>query len=588
MIAPTARRPSTERGVAWVLRPEAWLLAPLVALTLFLMLYPGAPQWGYQPFQSPDFIPRLPLFALLYCLWLALLLFLLWRTRGPAWGMLLVIAFVLVFLGYWTAATPNGVHEDWQKSADSVLLAERGEIPLETRGYFEFPATAILGTTLSTLTGWEVSDLRTPMVLLYMTGLAALLFVLYGHVLRVPKLAAFAVLLAVQGNMMLIRFHYHPAYFGILPMIAFLVILFRRGNGALSAREDKLLVMLVMAAATITHFFASAIILASSVGAFAVQQLRRRTGLITLGTVTLFLVLPVAWEAYWAVHTLGALARTVSQLTENLSRGDLFFYTANVAPANTASVPLWVSGVRLLWWALLYGAGPLVALVVLLSAKGLTRTEGKLAAVLLGVLVLSVGGTVLSPGGQQFFRYVMYGSLFAAPLVLGFVCRWRVRRFVLPALALVFFATSLPTFLAHNSTISTAAFHPSEVAAGRFLRFATGGESDEVQLFGQSYTSDVAYYYNLDSSYVPEFQLAEIKDAADLREHMRKYVEGFLSEHGPQNPYRYPVYLSSQREVALTQHVLGVAPDDPLWSEVSLGLAQAGRVYDSGRIQIYR
>jgi hypothetical protein len=560
------------------------LAVPLLSLTVILALFPAQPQWDYQPLQSPAFFSDVRLFAVLYYLWLGLLVFLAMRARHPAWGMVLAVLFALVHVGFWTIATPQGQQEGWQKMLDSVVLQEGGRIDFSRGSYFEFPGTGILGATFASMTGLEVCDIGTPLLIWYVVTLAVLLFVLYRNSVGPTHLAVFGVLLAVQGNMMLARLHFHPTFWGILPLIAFLLVLNMRRTADSISVGDKLLMILLAGAVTIFHVFASFVLAAAAAGVYVLQELRRRKGLVALGTVGLFVIMPLAWEMYWAENTFGDLVRVVPQLVETVGEGDLFFYSSRVTSSNAAAVPVWVTIVRTYWWVVLYVVPAIIALKNLVSASKLSSATATASGALLGLGTVSIIATVISPGGHQFFRYVMYGSFLAAPVLLVFVMQQRWRRFLLAALVGAFFLSSFPTMLAHNSTISQTAYHPSEVSAGRFVRQASGADGDSVRLFGETW---VAQYFSPSLVPVHEFQLVDIRDVDELRAGIGRYVEGFLAER-ERGGEALQMFVFSDKTILLPQHLFGITPDDPLWAEVKGDLGRADRVYDNGHTQMYR
>lgn len=567
-------------------RLDFWLMPLLFGLTVALLLFPTSLQWQYQHLQSPDFFQNVRLFAVLYYLWLGLLLFLIIRARSPAWGLALAALFALVHLGFLIIHTPQGRWEDWQRSLldAAVLLEGEGKIDFTMGGYFEFPAAGILGASVASVTGLEIFDIRTPLLLWYVVTLAALLFALYRGIFGVTHLAAFAVLLAIQSNMVLTQLHFHPAFWGILPIIAFLLVLNRRNRGDALTTEDKFLVILLMGAATISHFVSSMVIVGVAAGVYVVQKLRRRRELIALGTLGLFVVMPLAWEMYWAIAVFRSLTGYLPQLADNLARGELFFQTATITRANVVELPLWVTAIRSFWWVLVYLLGALIALGNLARMNKLSLQDARGTGALLGLGAFCAAGTLLSPGGIQFNRYIMYGSFLAVPVVLAFVVQRRWHKLLLPALLGVVFLLSFPTILAHNSTISSTAHKPSDHNAGQFVGKATGGDAARVRVFGDP----VIATFDNPSIVSIGYELASFRSADELSAGMRDYVSIYLRERDSSDGGQLPIFLFSDRLVTSAQHLFGILPDDPLWTEIADSLGQASQIYDSGRQQICR
>ena len=206
------------------------LFLPLFALTAILLLMVKVPPWGYEPVQSLNMFSNLPVFAVLYAIWLSLLLFLLWRV-GTLWEAALVVSlFVLVHVGAQTLATSFGAAEDWLRGADSVEVQQAGR--LDFTSYADYPGLATIGAFLAIVTDVDILALRPPLLLIWLVALSTLLLVGYSRLFGSVRLAALAVLVAIQSNVMLARFSFHPGHVGPLLVVALL--------GYLSARERPL------------------------------------------------------------------------------------------------------------------------------------------------------------------------------------------------------------------------------------------------------------------------------------------------------------------------------------------------------------
>ncbi|HLE82226.1 MAG TPA: hypothetical protein VJA25_13195, partial [Dehalococcoidia bacterium] len=133
--------------------PVLWAL--LALLSLVLLTYPIRPSLGYQPVQSIDAISDLPVFAVLFYAWLALLfsIFLL-RAESKGVQLTLVVVFTLVSTGPW-------VRLAWGDSGEAPLYAAQLEHISQTHHfslnipnfeYFQFPALFVVASALSQVT----------------------------------------------------------------------------------------------------------------------------------------------------------------------------------------------------------------------------------------------------------------------------------------------------------------------------------------------------------------------------------------------------------------------------------------------------
>jgi len=559
-----------------------WLSFPL--LTACLLLLVRLPPWGYAPVQSLHIFSNLPLFVALYIVWLSLLLFRLWRVRSRWEGVLLVSLFVLVHVGTGILANVYGGGEDWLKAADTVQIQQTGN--LDFQGYRDFPALAIFGAFLATVTDVEILTLRTPLLLTWLVMLSMFLFVGYSRLFKSVPLGALAVLLAVQSNLMLSRFHLYPSIMGLLLMVAILGFLLGREE-RLSARE-RLVLIIFLAGLTVTHFVSSVVAIVIIAGFYLEQWWRRRPGVVSLQAVTLGLTLLAAWSIYWTTTTFPSLVGLLPGIDDRFRQGAAFFYVERVAGANTEGLPFWVPAVQTFWWVAVYVAGGVLALRSLLPQyRSSVAAPGYAGAyiVLVGTLVVV---TIVSPGGNQFYRLIVFGSFLAAPLVVHFLLAGRRARMLPLAVTGVFLALSFPTLLAHNTNIGQRAVQASEVTAAQFLGREVEERENDTRLFGGYFGTDRVIYYatGLIPNTVPfPKQAADIVDVEEGRALWARNVRTFLDEA---DEGREAVFIFDYQDVIFWRHLFGLPENDPLWGQVRQDLAQADLFYDAGPVQIYR
>jgi hypothetical protein len=575
------------RAVALILstsRLAVLLVAPLLALAAILLLLVRLPPWRYAPVQSLHIFSNLPLFAALYYLWLLLLFILLWRLHSPWQGAVVVGLFVLVYVGTVVLATSYGAGEDWVRAADPVQIQETGKLDFE--GYRDFPALAILGSSLSFATNVDIMTLRTSLLLIWLVILSQLLLVGYSRLFKSLPLAALAVLLALQSNLVLARFYLHPSHMGVMLVVALLGFLLGREQ-PVSSRE-RLVLILFMAGLTMTHFVSSLVGLLIIAGYWLEQRWRRRPEVVNQATVALGLTLVASWAMYWTIQTFPSLVRLIPEVGDRFQEGRAFFWISRVTRANTEGIPAWVTAVRTFWWVAVYLGGGVVALRSLLLRHRLApQPNGYPAAyfVLAGSIVI---GTVVSTGGYDFYRLIVYGSFLAAPLVVHFLLAGRAGRIRRLAVSGVFLALSFPSLLAHNTAIGLQATHPSEVAAARFVSRGAEGPEGVPRLYGGYRGPDIVGYYKTafipNTVYFPK-QGVDVVDIAEGRALWSRHINNFLKEA---EQGRGALFIFDYQDVVFWRHLFRLSEDDPMWGEVRQGLSQAGLIYDGGRVQIYR
>lgn len=559
-----------------------WLFIPLLTTSLLLLVKPAP--WGYEPVQSLHIFRNLPLFAALYFVWLSLLLFLLWRVRGFCEAAVLVSSFALVHVGTIVLATHYGASQDWLKGADPVQIQQTGN--LDFRGYSDFPALAIVGALLATVTDVDMLTLRTPLLLIWLVALSTLLLVGYSRLLKSLPLAALAVLLAIQSNLMLARFYLHPAYMGVLLVVALLGFLLEREH-PLTPRERLMLILFVVGL-TVTHFVSSVVGVLIIAGYYLERRWRRQPEIVSQVTVTLGLVLVAAWAIYWTTQTFPSLVGYLPKIDERFRQGVAFFYVQRVTRANTEGLPSWVTALQTFWWVAVYLGGGVLALRGLLLRRRLSMAAPSYGAAYVLLVAAVVVGSVVSPGGYNFYRLIVYGSFLAAPLVVHFLLAGSRAKILPLAVSGAFLVLSFPTLLAHNTAIGQQSTHPSEVAAAKFLSRGVAGKENVTRLFGGYFGPDRVNYYApglIPNNVLFPKQGADIVDVEEGKALWGSYVEAFVHEA---DRGRDAVFVFDYQDVVFWRHLFRLPENDPLWSEVRQGLSQADLFYDAGRVQFYR
>ena len=193
-----------------------WLL--LVVLTATILVFPTHLTLEYTSIQSTRIFSNLPFFAILFCVWLAVLFFLLFSRSGKGehdWEKLaLVCIFSAVFLGFWTIITHKGLYDEGIYNAAHVkYMNEVGKIPLGNKvlGYYDFPGLHLIGSFVSQITGLDVISAVSAIVFFQALLLTALLYVLFKRWLNDHPVAPLATLLVIQGNISLDKLNFfHP------------------------------------------------------------------------------------------------------------------------------------------------------------------------------------------------------------------------------------------------------------------------------------------------------------------------------------------------------------------------------------------
>jgi hypothetical protein len=439
-----------------------------------LVLYPTDQSLKYAPVQSVEAIDNITVFAALMTLWAGILLALISQVRNAkVVGATLAVAFVLLYLGFWPVHRPYGMYEEWAKLSDSVAIQAHGSIPQEKVRYLQWPAVAILGATLSDVSGVEPADLRLAILLANQAALALTLFALLSKILASIPLAVLGVILATVANSHLAMYHVHPALLALPLLAGFLLMCAQWEEPGKNTVGSRFVAIILGAGMTMMHFVTSMVpfLLLS-----AWYILRRRSGggvqrPVNMSTLALFLLMPAAWLMYWATAGFNMLTE---ELWRSVQAGlqESVWYILRVGEANVSPAPFWASVTRLGWLVGLYGLGVLLSCWAILKGRKAPPRLVWVSGGVLGLVALALIATALSTGGNQFYRFITYSSFFAAPVILLWMTQSRLGAKAISVLGLLVVLSMAPTFLANNTRVSDMAYYPWEVAVAKFLREA--------------------------------------------------------------------------------------------------------------------
>lgn len=574
-----------------------WLL--LILLTLTLLLFPTHLTLEYSPIQSLEAIVNLPLFAVLFCVWLLLLLLLLFfRGQKTDWEKpLLVGIFALVFSGFWLVTGPNTwLRYDGIGNATVVnylLQSGDGHLPLAhpNLGYFQFPGMHLLALSICQVSELEVSAAVSFLLVFQLVLLSVLVYILFLKCLKNTSLAALGALLVIQGNINLARCSFYPGIWALVFLVMLLILLNKRDHTFFETWQDKLIMVILLVTTTMTHLVTSTMFFLALLGIYLIKKLPSKDaelgkeGSLSVTTLALCLVVILAWEIYRATALFGALVHVPTTFVKDFTEGRLWDYIFIMGESYVgARVPLWATITRTFWWVALYIFGVILGLKNLFKVKELSSAERKETGGLLGLIFLTIA-TLFSKGGAEYYRFLLYGAFFTVPIILRFLYKLPRRHLVLTIAAIFFIVFSFPTFLAHNNLVALTARYPSEVQAARFVNHCHG-DGDELSIFDFGGASVLQFTGVTEASFRTTAPANFLSGADDFWQSMERVVIGFegLSDA---SRGRNSIFFFSKKGVVMQQHFFGIEPTDAKWKELLDRLASKNKIYDNEVVQIY-
>ena len=574
-----------------VRRWSALLALLLIPLSAALIAYPREMQAADQAPLPQDILTAPWLFAALYSGWAAVLaVCAVGQGRAaPRWfGLTLAVDFSLVSRGIWDAYFPARGPDAIANMSTVAVLPELGSLSHSTEVFYrDFPGLHFLTSSLAQLSGLGLFDAVTLILFAIAAVAAALHYLVARAILKDSRTATLAALLALQGSLFFANFAFFPSFLGLVFIAAFLYLLVSDGIDPL---RRVFLAILLLGAATVSHFISAVMLLAFLAGVSALGWLQRREQRRVVpawGSLLLYAVAPLAWLSYWGTDSFANLAQMATTVVDYLEPDQFLGYGQLVAKANLAgeTLPLWMRADRLFWLAVIYAAGSLAVVGWLIARRPARDVELKAVAAFLGLAGFTAI-VVLPLGGEQLQRFFMYAPLVTVPFLLRYVqlasAGWQ--RSLLAVSAAAFVLLAAPTFLTHSTNVTYWVFTPEEFATAEFVAARSAPlEVDGLTIFaGASRAPFWLHFPNADyAGYPPS---SDIEDVRGFWTAVSDTLSDFESPDGGA-PAR--LFVASTADQRYYGRLLGLRPDAPEWRAAGVRLARADRIYDAGEEAVY-
>lgn len=585
----------TLHEVRRVYRIILWII--LLFLTVLILSFPVQLTLDYHPVASTYVFQDPLFFGILFSLWMFIIVFLGSSIKTQKWeGLVLVCLFGLVFIGFWTIVTPLG-RGDMETSLSHIKLLEvQGRILSLTHwNYtgFDFPGIYFAVLFLSKAIGLDILASTNLLLIFLDIVLSALLYCLFSAILKSTRLATFAGIIAIMGNQILVGMYSFQVTLALPLLAAILFLSIRNEQWAWNSRE-MLLTTIILTAITIIHFVTSLLLFFVLLGMYFVQRLGNKR-LVNIRILMLSITLPLAYEILWAIRTMSLVTGMVPKIISDFTSGESLLALDMLSQSNIGgAVPLWANVTRIFWWVFLYGLGTALAVGWLAKRTKLDSINSKVVGGLVGVILLGATATIVSYQGHQFHRLILYGSIFTAPIILGFFLKigknWKKLFFV--SLAVLCILLAFPSFIINNDNITVSAFYPHENSVGQFLAFSCGNGSG-VLLFSPSVESGpkTAYYYVPEAVFANPPLFTAMKDENGLWQETNKNLVNFESAAQALSQglvQRRAIYMDDLGMRVVYQHIFGTDPNAEGWRMQDETLrASQNKVYENGFDELY-
>lgn len=572
-----------------------WVL--LILLTISILLFPTTLNFEYSKMQSIHIFKNLPLFSILFYSWGSVLFLLIISQRDTEdmnWEQLaLVFIFNIIFLSFWVINTPQGTRDGFNVIIHTTYLQNEGTIHLENPNfnYFNFPGIHILVVFISQVSGLTILSTRTFYLIMITFMFSAILYILFTNILKNSFFSTLAVITFIEGNWMFSRlFHIHPAQLGLLFFTTFLVLMNNHDQRLFRTRQEAFIAIILLISNTTTHFVTSFLFPFILLGIYVVQQ-TGKDKIVNLSTIIIFAVIPLTWNFTYASRHLNILLLYIPIFFKTTSFMNLFSNIFIIAEANIGfTIPLWVNITRLFWIFLIYGVGVILAIRSLVKVKNLTSMEKKGIGSLMGVIILVIILTLLSTGGYQFYRFLIFSPFFLIPIIFrfSFSINNQMKKHIITLLITFLIVFSLPSFLSNNSLISTKKIYQQEISIGEFVNQSKTVDTEKELTVFQSGSQKKTFLLSVPNNVTFRIERAYytgVQSTSDLNQTLNEMASDFL-EHSPEDEDK-SIFVISSRLMIFHQHTLGIYPTDPIWIHLSNRLNDRNKIYINDQAQIY-
>lgn len=413
--------------------------------------------------QSMTSVPLL-LFATSYVVLLGSASLLVWAYKSDLLNAVLIGLVSTVALDFWQFHAPFGLYEDVAKlDSNSVIAASSHIGPVQG----PWPSLFIQGSVFNMIVAPQ--NFLVVYLLIYSFIFGVIIYSVSRKFIPRRPVAFLAALLAIEGNVSLAAYMYHPDILAIPFILVLLISLVPRKGLAFGRmnidRPVPFLIAGVVAAAISTLDLIASVIMMIFFLVLFVASILVHGPRIAVGSVILLLAIPLLWSLYWGAETSSALLSEIPQFFRDPLGG--LSHVALVYSANV-QLPAWLTGIRLAWIVL----GVFLPMVIAIWVGVRNRRDTKMMPVLLILAVTGTSGLTFILNGINSFTLLLYVPLLGFPILLAFLAPKRITTVILIVLAISF---ASPSFFAFSPTVQSSINPPQEVASAHFnIRYFTG------------------------------------------------------------------------------------------------------------------
>ena len=408
------------------------------------------------------------------------------------------------------------------------------------------------------------------------------IFLAFRNYLGSTSAASLGVLLFIQGSAIISIYEvFQPANLAYV-YFAFIVLII-----STDLTLKKKIVFIIMYAALVTAYISLsfgllfvliAFSLIFAVGKSKVWEKKRSNELFKLLSICFLIFL--GWMVFVAFQFF--LSTGINWITKFLTSSffDRFILIQNVGSANLGqSLPFWANSTRLFWLFFEIVLSSILALRLVLNFKRLSVIQKNLLGCFAGTIAFGLIAILISPGGSQLNRILLYTPFFAIPIIM---LSMKKKPFIYLIIAILL-VSSFSTFLTSNYRISYAPTYPDEIAAGNFLGVSYG-TGNNLLLYSTTWSDSFASIVTYNAGRSEEGDSA-YNNVDTYWQRINTLVYTFESQSASTGIDS--LFVVSGKFNLDAQHLLGIKSDDEHWIKIVATLSQDNRVYSNGNVVLF-
>ena len=227
-----------------------------------------------------------------------------WLFKNKASRLAVACFFAIIVLGFWSFQSLS-MYEGSVKVVNNVVITTTGHIDVPQGNYLGFPALFVVGSFFSSVTGLGFAFLL-PFVVFNAALLSFLLYIIGLKISGNSFLSLISAVVAIEGNVMLAQFHYHPDLITInLVLLSVFLLINYQGNN-FNSKTNVMLILVLLVCVTY-DFSASLVLIALLLVKYFFAKLNSEPTRFLKNIMIISIAAFITWNLFWGASIFSIL-----------------------------------------------------------------------------------------------------------------------------------------------------------------------------------------------------------------------------------------------------------------------------------------